>query len=68
MLFMAYVIFFILFQLVFVLVDFSGSGADMDIVASSVRAYLNALNKMCSFVGAVKTSNGVPKNRSAQTT
>ncbi|GJN13829.1 hypothetical protein PR202_gb00576 [Eleusine coracana subsp. coracana] len=43
---------------------FSGSGADMDIVVSSVRAYLSALNKMCSFVGAVKASSEVPENQS----
>ncbi|WVZ88104.1 hypothetical protein U9M48_034657 [Paspalum notatum var. saurae] len=35
---------------------FSGSGAAMDIVVSSVRAYLSAVNKMCSFAGAVKAS------------
>ncbi|KAL6640765.1 hypothetical protein ACP70R_021888 [Stipagrostis hirtigluma subsp. patula] len=28
----------------------------MDIVVSSVRAYLSALNKMCSFAGAVKSA------------
>ncbi|KAK3119708.1 hypothetical protein QOZ80_9AG0674100 [Eleusine coracana subsp. coracana] len=42
--------------------SFSGSGAAMDIVVSSVRAYLSALNKMCSFVGAVKSSSDVPVN------
>ncbi|XP_020594693.1 2-isopropylmalate synthase B-like [Phalaenopsis equestris] len=26
--------------------NFSGSGADMDVVVSSVRAYISALNKM----------------------
>eukprot|EP01024_Parvocaulis_polyphysoides_P023093 TRINITY_DN2136_c0_g1_i4.p1 TRINITY_DN2136_c0_g1~~TRINITY_DN2136_c0_g1_i4.p1 ORF type:complete len:377 (-),score=52.01 TRINITY_DN2136_c0_g1_i4:232-1362(-) len=30
---------------------FSGSGADEDIVVSSARAYISALNKMISFVG-----------------
>ncbi|GJN28352.1 hypothetical protein PR202_gb16463 [Eleusine coracana subsp. coracana] len=39
--------------------SFSGSGAAMDIVVSSVRAYLSALNKMCSFVGAVKSSSDI---------
>ncbi|PKA53359.1 2-isopropylmalate synthase B [Apostasia shenzhenica] len=29
--------------------NFSGSGADMDVVVSSVRAYINALNKILSF-------------------
>lgn len=29
---------------------FSGSGADTDIVVSSVRAYINALNKMIDHV------------------
>ena len=38
------------------LVDCSGSGASMDVVVSSVRAYLSALNKMCSFAGAVKAT------------
>uniref|UniRef100_A0A0A9HGM9 Pco062200b n=1 Tax=Arundo donax TaxID=35708 RepID=A0A0A9HGM9_ARUDO len=47
---------------------FSGSGAALDIVVSSVRAYLSALNKMCSFVGAVKASSEVPANQSVQTT
>ncbi|XP_078175927.1 2-isopropylmalate synthase A-like [Carex rostrata] len=35
---------------------FSGSGAAMDIVVSSVRAYLSALNKMLSFVTVVKAT------------
>ncbi|KAL6847414.1 hypothetical protein ACP4OV_023267 [Aristida adscensionis] len=41
---------------------FSGSGAATDIVVSSVCAYLGALNKMCSFVGAVKGSSEVPRS------
>ncbi|TVU27050.1 hypothetical protein EJB05_29628, partial [Eragrostis curvula] len=44
--------------------SYSGSGADVDIVVSSVRAYLGALNKMCSFVGAVKAGTEVPQNQS----
>jgi len=44
------------------LVDCSGSGASMDVVVSSVRAYLSALNKMCSFAGAVKASSEVSEN------
>ncbi|KAF0890146.1 hypothetical protein E2562_038249 [Oryza meyeriana var. granulata] len=47
---------------------FSGSGAAMDIVVSSVRAYLSALNKMSSFVGAIKASSQVPEGQSVQTT
>ncbi|KAJ3681048.1 hypothetical protein LUZ60_015537 [Juncus effusus] len=35
---------------------FSGSGAAMDVVVSSVRAYLSALNKMLSFVTVVKAT------------
>ncbi|KAJ4771883.1 2-isopropylmalate synthase 2 [Rhynchospora pubera] len=35
---------------------FSGSGAAMDILVSSVRAYLSALNKMLSFVTVVKAT------------
>ncbi|CAL9108282.1 unnamed protein product [Musa textilis] len=35
---------------------FSGSGASMDIVVSSVRAYISALNKMLGFVSAMKAS------------
>ena len=48
--------------------DFSGSGAAMDIVVSSVRAYLSALNKMCSFAGAAKASSEVPESASVQRT
>ncbi|XP_062182643.1 2-isopropylmalate synthase A-like [Phragmites australis] len=48
--------------------SFSGSGAAMDIVVSSVRAYLSALNKMCSFAGAVKASSEVPESTIVQTT
>ncbi|KAF8706511.1 hypothetical protein HU200_030787 [Digitaria exilis] len=44
--------------------SFSGSGASMDVVVSSVRAYLSALNKMCSFAGAVKASSEVPESAS----
>lgn len=40
----------------------SGSGAAMDIVVSSVRAYISALNKMLGFVSAMKTSKETPKN------
>ncbi|ONM19858.1 2-isopropylmalate synthase 1 chloroplastic [Zea mays] len=46
--------------------SFSGSGAAMDIVVSSVRAYLSALNKMCSFAGAAKASGEVPESASVQ--
>jgi 2-isopropylmalate synthase len=52
--------------LISVLVDFSGSGASMDVVVSSVRAYLSALNKMCSFAGAVKASSEVPQSTRVQ--
>jgi 2-isopropylmalate synthase len=38
----------------------------MDIVVSSVRAYLSALNKMCSFAGAAKASGEVPESASVQ--
>jgi 2-isopropylmalate synthase len=47
---------------------FSGSGASMDIVVSSVRAYLSALNKICSFVGAVKASSDVAETASVPST
>ena len=47
-------------------VDFSGSGASMDIVVSSVRAYLSALNKMCSFAGAAKANSKAPESASVQ--
>ncbi|KAG6492838.1 hypothetical protein ZIOFF_047806 [Zingiber officinale] len=40
---------------------FSGSGAAMDIVVSSVRAYISALNKMLGFVSAMKASEDTPK-------
>ncbi|WVZ54552.1 hypothetical protein U9M48_005333 [Paspalum notatum var. saurae] len=46
--------------------SFSGSGAAMDIVVSSVRAYLSALNKMCSFAGAAKASSEVPETATVQ--
>uniref|UniRef100_A0A804NYW2 2-isopropylmalate synthase n=1 Tax=Zea mays TaxID=4577 RepID=A0A804NYW2_MAIZE len=47
--------------------SFSGSGAAMDIVVSSVRAYLSALNKMCSFAGAARASSTeVPGSASVQ--
>ncbi|KAL5204242.1 hypothetical protein ABZP36_009113 [Zizania latifolia] len=46
---------------------FSGNGAAMDIVVSSVRAYLSALNKMSSFVGAVKASSEIPEGKIVQT-
>lgn len=36
----------------------------MDVVVSSVRAYLSALNKMCSFAGAVKASSQVAESTS----
>ncbi|XP_037440330.1 2-isopropylmalate synthase A-like isoform X2 [Triticum dicoccoides] len=48
--------------------SFSGSGAAMDVVVSSVRAYLSALNKMSSYVGAVKASSEAPETISVQTT
>ncbi|XP_066355837.1 2-isopropylmalate synthase A-like [Miscanthus floridulus] len=48
--------------------SFSGSGASMDIVVSSVRAYLSALNKICSFAGAVKASSEVPETASIPST
>ena len=32
--------------------QFSGSGADEDIVVSSARAYISALNKMISYISA----------------
>ncbi|KAM3273806.1 hypothetical protein ACQJBY_043159 [Aegilops geniculata] len=48
--------------------SFSGSGAAMDVVVSSVRAYLSALNKMSSYVGAVKASSEAPATISVQTT
>nr|CBX24424.1 hypothetical_protein [Oryza glaberrima] len=47
---------------------FSGSGASLDIVVSSVRAYLSALNKMSSFVGAIKASSEVSESQRVQTT
>lgn len=47
---------------------FSGSGAALDIVVSSVRAYLSALNKMSSFVGAIKASSEVSESQRVQTT
>lgn len=34
--------------------SFSGTGASMDVVVSSVRAYVSALNKMLGFVGMEK--------------
>ncbi|XP_078152003.1 2-isopropylmalate synthase A-like [Carex rostrata] len=40
---------------------FSGSGAAMDIVVSSVRAYLSALNKMLSFVTVVNATRESPE-------
>ncbi|RLM68989.1 2-isopropylmalate synthase A-like [Panicum miliaceum] len=46
--------------------SFSGSGASMDVVVSSVRAYLSALNRMCSFAGAVKASSVVPESARVQ--
>nr|ACG24230.1 2-isopropylmalate synthase B [Zea mays] len=48
--------------------SFSGSGASMDIVVSSVRAYLSALNKICSFAGAVKASSDVAETASVPST
>lgn len=49
-------------------VGFSGSGASMDIVVSSVRAYLSALNKICSFAGAAKASSDVAEIASVPST
>ncbi|CAN6344367.1 unnamed protein product [Urochloa humidicola] len=46
--------------------SFSGSGASMDVVVSSVRAYLSALNKMCSFAGIAKASSEVHERASVQ--
>ncbi|CAD6269006.1 unnamed protein product [Miscanthus lutarioriparius] len=48
--------------------SFSGSGTSMDIVVSSVRAYLSALNKICSFAGAVKASSEVSETASVPST
>ncbi len=33
--------------------SFSGSGSDEDIVVSSARAYVSALNKMISYISAI---------------
>ncbi|EFN59861.1 hypothetical protein CHLNCDRAFT_133663 [Chlorella variabilis] len=38
--------------------SFSGSGADEDIVVSSARAYVSALNKMIGFISAKAAANG----------
>lgn len=46
--------------------SFSGSGAAMDVVVSSVRAYLSALNKMSSFIGALNASSEAPETVSVQ--
>ncbi|XP_072967174.1 2-isopropylmalate synthase A-like [Typha angustifolia] len=45
---------------------FSGSGAAMDIVVSSVRAYINALNKMLGFISAVKATRESPVRETSQ--
>ncbi|PSC68493.1 2-isopropylmalate synthase isoform B [Micractinium conductrix] len=37
--------------------SFSGSGADEDIVVSSARAYISALNKMIGYIGAKSASD-----------
>jgi 2-isopropylmalate synthase len=37
--------------------SFSGSGADEDIVSSSARAYVSALNKMIGYVGGMAASS-----------
>ncbi|XP_047048891.1 2-isopropylmalate synthase A-like [Lolium rigidum] len=47
--------------------SFSGSGAAMDVVVSSVRAYLSALNKMSSFIGAVNASSEAQESISVKT-
>jgi hypothetical protein len=60
-------IFFTYYKLISMHVDFSGSGAAMDVVVSSVRAYLSALNKMSSFIGALNASSEAPEAVSVQT-
>ena len=55
------------YKLILVHVDFSGSGAAMDVVVSSIRAYLSALNKMSSFIGALNASSEAPESISVQT-
>ncbi|XP_020101772.1 2-isopropylmalate synthase A-like isoform X2 [Ananas comosus] len=45
---------------------FSGSGAAMDIVVSSVRAYISALNKMLGFISAVKATSKKPQGKTVQ--
>ncbi|OAY72858.1 2-isopropylmalate synthase A [Ananas comosus] len=45
---------------------FSGSGAAMDIVVSSVRAYISALNKMLGFISAVKATSEKPQGKTVQ--
>ncbi|XP_010931990.1 2-isopropylmalate synthase A [Elaeis guineensis] len=45
---------------------FSGSGAAMDIVVSSVRAYISALNKMLGFMSAVKATRENPQGKTSR--
>jgi 2-isopropylmalate synthase len=44
--------------------NFSGNGADDDIVVSSARAYVSALNKLIAFIAA---SNARPNARASVT-
>lgn len=39
--------------------SFSGSGADEDIVVSSARAYVSALNKMIPYITATSAANSI---------
>ncbi|XP_042517370.1 2-isopropylmalate synthase 1, chloroplastic-like isoform X2 [Macadamia integrifolia] len=43
---------------------FSGTGAEMDIVVSSVRAYVSALNKMLGFMTSDSSASRVPSESS----
>uniref|UniRef100_A0ACD5VMF2 Uncharacterized protein n=1 Tax=Avena sativa TaxID=4498 RepID=A0ACD5VMF2_AVESA len=47
---------------------FSGSGASTDVLVSSVRAYMSALNKMSNFIGDLRSGNEAPESMSIQTT
>lgn len=46
---------------------FSGNGADCDIVVASVRAYISALNKLISFLGARSDEEDEAAEEEAQT-
>ena len=50
------------------LFGFSGSGAAKDVLVSSVRAYMSALNKMSSFIGDVRSNVEAPGSMSVQAT